>query len=541
MIQKQASDYVVAIYCRLSKDDGLDGDSSSIQNQKETSIKYCNDNNYLVGGIYCDDGYSGTNFNRPDFIRMIDDIKRGKINCVITKDLSRLGRNYIQVGYYQEEFFPSHNVRYIVINDNVDSNNDNNDFVGVFKNVINEYYAKDVSKKIKFTVRAKAKNGECRVAPRPLYGYMYNDKGERVPDPETAPNVKMIFKLYAKLKSSSKVAEVLKEEKVYSPNYYNYLKRGDHSARYSNCTEEEKYNWYGDRIYRMVDNQEYLGHYITQKTLKNSFKSKKITKNKSPYIFENKFEPLVTQEEFDTCQQILNMYACLHTPEEENNYKRLIVCGCCGKRLSFGKRKDRNTSASKYRYYCRNKECESSAYINREDLNEIVKKELSELFNTVLANKDKFIAYANELTSHYDVNYLNSIEGKKRSFLHQKKELEGKLSRAKELYISGDLDVNDYKTFKADTEDKIGDLVTNYNSLCKDSETRNYTNEAYALINILESLKDDELTSTKVIGSLITKIEVTKSPRNKDVSVKIHYPKINDMVGGFIDYVNNEK
>ena len=111
MIQKQASDYIVAIYCRLSKDDGLDGDSSSIQNQKETLIKYCNDNNYLVGGIYCDDGYSGTNFNRPDFIRMIDDIKRGKINCVITKDLSRLGRNYIQVGYYQEEFFPSHNVR----------------------------------------------------------------------------------------------------------------------------------------------------------------------------------------------------------------------------------------------------------------------------------------------------------------------------------------------------------------------------------------------------------------------------------------------
>ena len=92
MIQKQASDYVVAIYCKLSKDDGLDGDSSSIQNQKETLIKYCNDNNYLVGGIYCDDGYSGANFNRPDFIRMIDDIKRGKINCVITKDLSRLGR-----------------------------------------------------------------------------------------------------------------------------------------------------------------------------------------------------------------------------------------------------------------------------------------------------------------------------------------------------------------------------------------------------------------------------------------------------------------
>ena len=103
MNQKQVSEYVVGIYCRLSKDDGLDGDSSSIQNQKETLTKYCNDNHLMIGGIYCDDGYSGTNFNRPDFNRLIDDIKLGKINCVITKDLSRLWRNYIQVGYYQEE------------------------------------------------------------------------------------------------------------------------------------------------------------------------------------------------------------------------------------------------------------------------------------------------------------------------------------------------------------------------------------------------------------------------------------------------------
>ena len=209
-----------------------------------------------------------------------------------------------------------------MINDNVDSNNDNNDFVGVFKNVINEYYAKDESKKIKFTVRAKAKKGECRVAPRPLYGYMYNDKGERVPNPENASNVKMIFQLYEKLKSSTKVAKLLKEEKVYSTYYYNYLKRGDHSARYSNCTDDEKYNWSGQYIYRMVDNQEYLGHYITQKSFKTSFKSKKIKKIKIR-IFLKKFDPLITQEEFDACQQINNMYSCLHKPEEENNYKKL--------------------------------------------------------------------------------------------------------------------------------------------------------------------------------------------------------------------------
>ena len=151
---------------------------------------------------------------------------------------------------------------------------------------------------------------------------MYNDKGEKVPNPETTSNVKMIFQLYVKLKGSSKVAEVLKEEKVYFPNYYNYIKRGDHSSRYSNCTDDEKYNWSGQYIYRMFDNQEYLGHYITQKSFKTSFKSKKIKKIKIRK-FLKKFDPLITQKEFDACQQINNMYSCLHKPEKENNYKKL--------------------------------------------------------------------------------------------------------------------------------------------------------------------------------------------------------------------------
>lgn len=541
MNQKQVSEYVVGIYCRLSKDDGLDGDSSSIQNQKETLTKYCNDNHLMIGGIYCDDGYSGTNFNRPNFNRLIDDIKLGKINCVITKDLSRLGRNYIQVGYYQEEFFPEHNVRYIAINDNVDSLNDNNDFVGVFKNVINEYYAKDVSKKIKFTVRAKAKNGEARGTARPLYGYMYNEAKERIPDPETAPIVKRIFQLYFELKSSTLVAKLLNEEKIYCPNYYNFLKRGDHYEKYSNCDEDAKYKWIPERINHMLNNKEYLGHYITQKNLKQSFKSKKIIKNKNPYVFENKYEALVTKEEFDKAQQVALAFAKLHKAEVTNNYKRLLVCGCCGKVLSYAKRKDRNLPSSMYRYYCRNTECESRAYINREDLNEIVSTELKQLFDLILNNKEVFIKYANELTSHYDMNFLNSIEGKKRSYLHQKKQLEDKITRAKDLYISGDLDVNDYKSFKTDIETKISETITNYNNLCKETETRNYVSEANALIDTLKSLKDEDLTSTNVLISLINKIEIFKSPRGEEPVVKIYYPKINDIVGGFINYVNTSK
>lgn len=194
-----------------------------------------------------------------------------------------------------------------------------------------------------------------------------------------------------------------------------------------------------------------------------------------------------------------------------------------------------------YRYYCRNTECESRAYINREDLNEIVSTELKQLFDLILNNKEVFIKYANELTSHYDMNFLNSIEGKKRSYLHQKKQLEDKLTRAKDLYISGDLDVNDYKSFKADIETKISETITNYNNLCKETETRNYVSEANALIDTLKSLKDEDLTSTNVLISLINKIEIFKSPRGEEPLVKIYYPKINDIVGGFINYVNTSK
>lgn len=531
----QVSDYVVGIYCRLSKDDGLDGDSSSIQNQKETLIKYCNDKNWMIGGIYCDDGYSGTNFNRPDFNRLIDDIKLGKINCVITKDLSRLGRNYVQVGYYQEELFPKYNCRYIAVNDNVDSLDDSNDFIGVFKNVINEYYAKDVSKKIKFTIRNKAKKGESRRTPRPLYGYMYDKDNNRVPNPETAPIVNRIFKLFIETKSSRMICNILISEKIYSPAYYNFLKSNDYYNKYNNCNEEKKYNWTQSCISRILHNVEYLGHYITQKNYKESFKSKKIIVNKNPYFFANKFKPLITQEEFDECQRIYSAYNKLKKPDVENNFKKIVYCGCCGKVLSYGKRNERQSTKSKYRYYCRNKECQSRVYINREVLNEIVLKEIKELFNIILENEIAFINYAESLSITYDTSYNNQINGKKRSLLHLKKEYEEKLKRAKELYISGDLDINDYNTFKQDYEDKIANTINDYNVLENEKDLRNYKAEATNYIDLLKSLKDEDLLSTNVLISLIDKIEITKNPRNKDISIKITYPKIHDIIGGFIN------
>ena len=181
-----------AVYCRLSKDDGNVDESQSIQSQKEILVNYVHEQNWQLYDIYIDDGYSGTNFNRPDFQRLINDIELGRIHIVLTKDLSRFGRNYVQTGYYTEEYFPNKGVRFIALNDGFDTANENSNEFAPFKNIINEWYAKDISKKIRFTLDNKAKNGEPRNTVFPIFGYSYNEKYERVPDPETGPIVKMI-------------------------------------------------------------------------------------------------------------------------------------------------------------------------------------------------------------------------------------------------------------------------------------------------------------------------------------------------------------
>ena len=208
-----------ALYCRLSRDDDFGGDSASIQTQKTMLSQYARDNGFTVTEFYVDDGYSGTNFDRPDFCRMISDIECGKVGTVIVKDLSRLGREYLKTGYYTEIFFPEHDVRFIAVNDNVDSDHGENEFAP-FKNIINEWYAKDCSRKIKSALHLKARNGEF-LGGYPAYGYRRSD-GDRhsiVPD-ENAPIVKQIFELLLEGKSCYEVAKYLEQNLILTPRAF---------------------------------------------------------------------------------------------------------------------------------------------------------------------------------------------------------------------------------------------------------------------------------------------------------------------------------
>ena len=392
----QQPGYNAAIYCRLSRDDGNE-ESQSIASQKEVLTKYVADRGWNITDIYVDDGYSGTDFNRPAFKRLISDIEIGRINIVVTKDLSRLGRNYIQTGYYTEEFFPDHNVRYIAVNDRFDTSiDDNNDFIP-FKNIINEWYAKDISKKIRFTLDNKARNGAPRNTVFPVFGYMYNEAHERVPDPELAPIVRCIFDEYLKTASSVKVANLLKSKGIRTPRYYNAVKYGYNKQATLALPEDKLLDWLPTTIRDILSNEAYIGTYETSRLKTKSFKNHKLIKNPNSYKFENKYEAIIDKETFEAVQRLLKRTRGSDVPMEENRYKGLIFCPDCGKPLRYERKTNKNGSFY-YRYFCRNSKCEFQNNVQRKYLDEIIKQEVLELRKYILTYKKEFL----EFTENYD-------------------------------------------------------------------------------------------------------------------------------------------
>ena len=249
--------YNTALYCRLSLDDGSVGESGSIQTQKIILEEYAKMHGFKIYDVYVDDGYSGLNFNRPGFQRMIQDIQSGKINLVITKDLSRLGRNYIETGYYTEHCFKDVGVRYIAINDDVDSEKGIPDFAP-FKNIMNEWYAKDISKKIRSAYRTKALKGEFTGAYAP-YGYKKdpNNKHHLIIDEEETEVVLMIFELASIDKSAFEISQILKKKELLKPRAKLLKMKNKY---YKEMWNEHPYDWSPTTIMAMVSNLEYRGY-----------------------------------------------------------------------------------------------------------------------------------------------------------------------------------------------------------------------------------------------------------------------------------------
>lgn len=382
---------ITALYCRLSQDDKQEGDSNSIINQKKILKKYALDRGYTNIQFYIDDGVSGTTFNRTGFQNMITDVEAGKVKRVIVKDMSRLGRDYLQVGMYTEIFFPEHDVHFIAVNDGVDSNQEDNESTP-FRNIINEWSAKDTSKKIRAVKRSKGMAGE-HIGSHPSYGYMKNpeNKKEWIIDEEAAEVVLEIFRLCVGGYGPTRIAHILTERKILCPTYYALEKGGKPRT----ALPADKYTWNGPVVAKILDRMDYLGHTVNFKTHVKSYKVHKTIYNSPDQwkVFEGTHEAIIDKEIFEIVQKIRAGKRRPTRMGEMPMFSGLLYCADCGRKLSFHRKADE--PADKHHYLCENYRNNTANctmhYIRNVVVERIVLENLKEVIQYVSNYEDKFV------------------------------------------------------------------------------------------------------------------------------------------------------
>ncbi len=364
-----------ALYCRLSVDDGSFGGSVSIDTQKILLEQYCQSHEITSYEFYCDDGYSGTNFNRPAFQRMLTDIHADKINTVIVKDLSRFGRNYVEVGL-QVEHFKEQNVRFIAADDHYDSTINEDDLMFPMRNVMNEMYARDVSKKTKAAKKAKAKAGQY-IGSKPPFGYKLdpNDRHHLVIDEPAAEVVRRIFRLTADGAGYNKITRIFREEKVMNPiTYFNQNNPDYFKADYW----RKEFDWHVTSVRAILNNEVYLGMLVYGKRRNKTMKSKQMVKNPREewIVAENTHEPIILKELWDTAHKVMSSKRRPAKTGELQIFAGLIYCADCGHCLTYGKKKRKDGSYygayDCWMYRTHGKEYCPSHYINYDTVYNLV-------------------------------------------------------------------------------------------------------------------------------------------------------------------------
>ena len=383
-----------ALYCRLSQDDGIEGDSNSIQNQKSILRKFAEDHHFPSPCFYVDDGFSGGNFQRPAFQQMISDMENGEIGIIVTKDLSRLGRNQLHTGLYIEERFPMFGVRYIAINDNVDTDSSESNDLMPFKNLFNEWFIRDTSRKIRAVLKAKAERGE-RLGTRTPYGYRKDpDTKKLIVDEEAAAIVRRIFAMCAGGSGPSQIARILKKEQILTPTMYAYTRYG---ITHTCLDTAHPYNWSNSAIANLLENEIYLGNTINMKHSSRSYKDKRRVEHprEECLVFENTHPALITREVWDVVQRVRKNKRRLTKMEEQSKYSGLVFCADCGSNMVL--HRAHTMSASYNHFTCRTYKKDGEActghYIRECVLDEIVLEDLRRVTSAAREHPEKFAAY----------------------------------------------------------------------------------------------------------------------------------------------------
>lgn len=518
---------VTALYARLSKDDDLVGDSNSIVHQKEILAKYAKEHGFTNIEFYVDDGFSGTNFNRPDFQRMMADAEEGKISTVIVKDMSRFGRDYIMVGYYTEIYFSNLDIRFIAINDNVDSNIQTENDLTPFKNVFNEWYARDTSKKIRAVFKAKGNSGK-HLTTNPPFGYKKdpNDKEKWIIDDEAAATVRRIFQMYVDGYRISEIGHKLTEEKVETPILY-YMNRGIKT----NARSEYPEIWDLMSIKYILSQTAYAGHTVNFQTAVKSYKTKKqIRLPKEDWIiYRNTQEPIIDEKTFETVQQMRKVKRARTKYNEPNMFSGLLYCADCGNHLTIQRvarnRKMDNFSCATYRK--KKKGLCSCHRILVSDLETIVKEDLQKVCEYVFLHEKEFTDEYLSGSKRETVKFQSKTKAELKRLSERQEEIGKIIRKLYEDNASGRITDERFDFLAKSYEDEGNDLKTKIQELKNALASSVQDEEKLSkFLKVVKSYTKIEELTPEILNSFIEKIyigETEKYDGRKMQEVEIIY------------------
>lgn len=520
---KKQQHYKAALYCRLSVDDGNFGGSVSIETQKILLEQYCKDHKITDYKFYCDDGCSGTNFDRPSFKKMLSDIDEGKINLVIVKDLSRFGRNYVEAGMYVQRFTDS-NIRFIAADDNYDSLVNSDDLLFPIKNVVNEMYARDVSKKTKAAKKAKARDGQF-IGSKAPFGYKVdpNDRHHLIVDEPAAQVVKRIFRLASEGVGYNKMAKIFREEKVLTPIAYFNLNNPDY---FKSDYWRKEFDWHVTSIRAILNNEVYLGKLVYGKQRNKSMKSKEKVRNPKDewIVVENCHEPIITQELWNKVHKILN---AKHRPAktgEVQMFAGLLYCSDCGYALTYSQRKRKDGSYhgaySCWMYKTHGKEYCASHYITFDNIYNLVLIDIQRNLFRYRQDTDKFKSL---LSRKYQSDSEKQAKQLKSDYERKQKrceELDKIISRLYEDNVLGRISDERYESMSQSYESEqaeirrlLPELKSQINELKKQSDC------ADNFINVIKKYTIIDKLDASILNELIDKIVVHHKEKTEDGQV----------------------
>ena len=527
MTNRQTETKITALYERLSNDDRLLGDSNSIVNQKAMLESYAKQNNFSNLQHYTDDGFSGGNFERPSWKRMVSDIQAGKVGTVIVKDMSRVGRDYLQTGFYTEVLFKQQGVRFIAVSNGVDSTDASSSEFAPFLNIMNEWYLRDCSRKLKAAYRTKGNSGKPTTS-HPPYGYRKSpdDKNQWIVDEESAMVVKRIFNLCVEGYGPGQIAKILMNDKIETPSYY-WGKQGI-SAWQSKYDPNRPYDWTSDSVARMLERIEYLGHTVNFKTFRQDYKNNKMLHNPKEKwkIFENTHEPIIDKETWELVQKLRETPKRHDFSDKPNPLTGLLYCADCGAKLyndsqkaysqKHGYKPDPMTGYYGSDYYeCKNYKLASvretalctSHRVNTNALIKLILETIRLVSEYAITNKTEFIekVKAISLSQHnQDVN-----EQKKRLAKNEKRytELDELIKKLYESYATGKLTEKRFELLSAGYEQEQENLANEIDELKKCLETyKEETDNVNQFLELTKKYTDFSVLTTPMLNEFIDKI-----------------------------------